>query len=331
MDIRETIIQHVTAALQAQGHQDDVIATVQDILAIELNEYEVQERCTAVVTVDNSAEALLKRYLATKRIEGLADSTLRRYAGINLEVIRFLGKPLYEVTTYDLRFYLSVRRQQGRVSNRTLDGMRRCINGFFGWLSAEGLIGRNPCSALKQIKYRKTVKKPYTAVELEQMRNACQNIRDLALVEFLYASACRVSEVSHLDITDVDLDGLECTVLGKGNKERVVYLTEVAAMYLRRYLDTRHDTSSALFVGRGTRRIGKNGIEAVVKRLGKTAGVENAHPHRYRRTRATNLLDRGMNIQDVAAILGHADLKTTQIYCFISQCNVKAAYQKFAA
>lgn len=331
MDIRDKIIQSVTAALQVRGQQDDVIAAVQDVLVIQLRDYEIQERCTAVTTVDTSAEAMLKRYLATKRIEGLADSTLRRYAEINLEVIRFLGKPLYEVTTYDLRFYLSVRRQQGRVSNRTLDGMRRCINGFFGWLSAEGLIGRNPCAALKQIKYRKTVKKPYTAVELEKMRNACENIRDLALVEFLYTTGCRVSEVSRLDITDVDFENLECTVLGKGNKERVVYLTEVAAMYLKQYQDNRKDTSNALFVGRGTRRIGKNGIEAVVKRLGQKAGVENAHPHRYRRTRATNLLDRGMNIQDVAAILGHADLKTTQIYCFISQCNVKAAYQKFAA
>lgn len=331
MDIRDKIIQSVTAALQAQGQQNDVIAAVQDVLVIQLNEYEIQERCTVVTTVDTSAEALLKRYLATKRIEGLADSTLRRYAEINLEVIRFLQKPLYEVTTYDLRFYLSVRRQQGRVSNRTLDGMRRCINGFFGWLSAEGLIGRNPCAALKQIKYRKVVKKPYSAVELEKMRNACQNIRDLALIEFLYATACRVSEVSRLDIVDVDFDNLECTVLGKGNKERVVYLTEVAAMYLQQYLDTRKDTSNALFVGRGTRRIGKNGIEAIVKRLGKAAGVENAHPHRYRRTSATNLLDRGMNIQDVAAILGHADLKTTQIYCYISQSNVRAAYYKFAA
>lgn len=247
MDIRDTIIRAVTAALQAQGQQESVIAAVQDALVIQLNEYEIQERCTAVTTVDTSAEALLKRYLATKRIEGLADSTLRRYAEINLEVIRFLSKPLYEVSTYDLRFYLSVRRQQGRVSNRTLDGMRRCINGFFGWMSAEGLIGRNPCAALKQIKYRKVVKKPYSAVELEKMRNACENIRDLALIEFLYATACRVSEVSRLDIVDVDFENLECTVLGKGNKERVVYLTEVAAMYLKQYLDTRKDTSNALF------------------------------------------------------------------------------------
>ena len=331
MDIRETIIQCVTAALQEKGQRKEVIAVVQDVLVIEFNKYEIQERCTAVTTVDNSAEALLKKYLATKRIEGLADSTLRRYAEINLALIRFLGKPLYEVTTYDLRFYLSVRRQRGNVSNRTLDGMRRCFGSFFGWLSAEGLIGRNPCVALKQIKYRKTVKKPYTAVELEQIRNACGNIRDLALVEFLYSTGCRVAEVVHLDITDVNLDSLECTVLGKGNKERRVYLTEVAAMYLKQYLDSRNDTSNALFIGRGKRRIGKNGIEAIVKKLGKAAQVDNVHPHRYRRTLATNLLDKGMNIQDVAEILGHADLKTTRIYCFISQNNVKQAYQKFAA
>lgn len=331
MDIRDTIIQAVTAALQKIGQQDNVIAVVQDVLVMQLNEYEVQERCTAVTTVDNSAEALLKRYLATKRVEGLADSTLRRYADINLALIRFLRKQLYEVTTYDLRFYLAVRRQQGRVSNRTLDGMRRCFSSFFAWLSAEGLIGRNPCAALKQIKYRKTVKKPYTATEMERIRQACTNMRDLALVEFLYATGCRVSEVAGLDIMDVDLDALECTVLGKGNKERTVYLTEVAAMYLQQYLDTRRDAGEALFTGRKGMRIGKNGIEAIIKRLGRRAGVENAHPHRYRRTRATNLLDRGMNIQDVAAILGHADLKTTQIYCFISQSNVRAAYRKYAA
>ncbi len=79
------------------------------------------------------------------------------------------------------------------------------------------------------------------------------------------------------------------------------------------------------------KRLKKNGIEAVIKKLGRKAGVENAHPHRYRRTLVTNLLDRGMNIQDVAAIPGHADLTTTQVYCYISQTNVKAAYHKYAA
>lgn len=331
MDIRDTIIQRVTAALQAQGQQDDVIAAVQDVLVIQLQEYEVQERCTAVTVSDVGAEGQLRKYIATKRIEGLADSTLRRYYDANMQLIRFLHKPLYEITAYDIRFYLSYRRQQGGVSNRTLDGMRRCYSSFFSWLSAEGLIGRNPCAALAQIKYRKTVKKPYSATDLERLRKACQGIRDLALVDFLYSTGCRVSEVARLDITDVDFETGEAIVIGKGNKERTVYLSPVASMHLQEYISARADRSDALFAGKGTDRLKKNGIEAILKRIGAKAGIENVHPHRYRRTLATNLLDRGMNIQDVAAILGHADLKTTQIYCFISQANVKAAYQKYAA
>lgn len=329
MDIRSSIIQAVIGALPGRA-DDDTINLVQDMLVMQLNAYEVTERCTDVAVRDDSAQGLLKKFLATKQVEGIADSTLQRYADINGALLQCLGKPLAEITTYDIRFYLSMRRQIGRVSNRTLDGMRRCYSSFFGWLAAEGLILHNPCAALAQIKSRKVVKKPYSAADMERMREACSNIRDLALVDFLYCTGCRVSEVSRLDVGDLDFERMECVVLGKGNKERKVYLTEVAAMHLQEYLETRKDACEALFVG-GGKRLGKNGIEAVIKKLGKRAGVGNAHPHRYRRTLATNLLDRGMNIQDVAAILGHADLKTTQVYCYISQANVRAAYCRFAA
>lgn len=193
------------------------------------------------------------------------------------------------------------------------------------------MINHNPCAALAQIKYRKTVKKPYSAVELERIRKACESIRDLALVDFLYSTGCRVSEAARMNVEDVDFDRLECRVLGKGNKERIVYLSPVAAMHLKEYLDNRKDSEECLFEGRKGRRITKNGIEALIRRLGMSANVDNAHPHRFRRTLATNLLDRGMNIQDVAQILGHADLKTTQVYCYISQSNVRTAYQKYAA
>lgn len=330
MDIRDGIINKVIGAIRDKV-PEDTAAAVQDVLIIELNQYEIQERCTDVTLIDDAPEKMLKKFIATKRIEGLAESTLRRYYETNLELIQFFRKPLGEITTYDLRFYLSLRRQNGKVSNRTLDGMRRCYSSFFKWLASEDLISKNPCAALAQIKYRKTVKKPYSATEIERLREACTNIRDLALVDFLYSTGCRVSEVSRLDIADIDFESMECVVVGKGNKERTVYLSPVAAMHLQEYLQCRTDLSEALFVGKGGNRLGKNGIEAALKRIGEAAGVENVHPHRYRRTLATNLLDRGMNIQDVATILGHADLKTTQIYCYISQSNVKAAYKKFAS
>lgn len=331
MDLRVNIVQKVVHTLQRFEIVEKVIDAVQDVLVIALNEYEVQERCTAVTVQDNSAEGMLNKYIATKRVEGTAESTIQRYRDENTKLIQFLRKPLYEVTTYDLRFYLSVRRQQGKVSNRTLDGLRRCYSSFFSWLSAEGWIGRNPCAALAQIKYRKTIKKPFSPEDLERIRKACGNIRDLALVDFLYCTGCRVSEVSNLDIGDIDFERNQCTVVGKGNKERIVYLSPVASMHLKQYLVSRMDGESALFTGRGSEWLKKNGIEAILRRLGKEAGVDNVHPHRYRRTLATSLLDRDMHIQYVAAILGHADLKTTQIYCFISQSNVEVAYRKYAA
>jgi len=327
MDVRSNVIKEVVNLLIGR---DLTIDLVQDTITLILSKYELSERCTEVIVRDNSNETMLKTFLATKRVEGISESTIKRYYGMDTALMDFLGKPLNEISTFDIRFYLSVKRDRDKVSNRTLDGMRRCYNSFFKWLANEGFIAKNPCASLAQIKYKKIVKKPYSQVELEKLRKACDNVRDLALVEFLYSTGCRVSEVSNLDVTDVDFENLQCMVLGKGNKERCVYLTEVAAMYLKEYLSTRKYISNALFVGKNGNRLSKAGIEALLKRLGKSAKVENVHPHRYRRTLATNLLDHGMNIQDVAAILGHADLKTTQIYCYITQKNVQNAYRKFA-
>lgn len=332
MDVRDNIIKKVMGALVKVGQE--VSDVVQDTLIMVLNDYEIQERCTEVAVLDTAPESMLKKFIATKRLEGIAESTLTRYYDANLKLLQFLRKDLSEITTYDIRFYLSYRREcsERQVSNRTLDGMRRCYSSFFSWLDAEEIIPHNPCAGIKQIKYKKDVKKPFSAVDIEKMRNACSsNIRDLALIDFLYCTGCRVSEVARLNISDINFEALECVVVGKGNKERYVYLSEVAAMHLREYLDSRQDDYEALFAGKGTERLQKNGIEAIVKNIGKKAGVDNAHPHRFRRTLATNLLDRGMNIQDVAEILGHADLKTTQIYCYISKKNVKAAYCKYAA
>ena len=330
MDLRINIIQSIMSTLKDRV-DENVLNMIQDVVTLELNNYDIQEKCTKVAVVDNTPEKLLKKFIATKRVEGIAESTLRRYANENFKMLQFLNKPIKEINAYDLRFYLSYRREKGKICNRSLDGMRRCYSSFFTWLTAEGYLDRNPCAAVAQIKYRKKVRKPFNPVELEKMRNQCEKIRDLALIDFLYSTGCRVSEVVRMDITDVDFENLECKVLGKGNKERIVYLSPVAAMHLQEYLKERNDTCNCLFMGWPGKRLGKTGIETLVRKIGNLSGVENAHPHRFRRTLATNLLDRGMNIQDVAAILGHSDLKTTQIYCYTNQANVRAAYQKYAA
>lgn len=332
MDIRNNIITAVALAVRAVL-TDEQLQAVLNALTLQLAAYEVQERSTEIATVDNTPDAMLSRFLATKRIEGKSEATLKRYRDACYMMIHSLCKPLYEITTYDLRYYLAEYKRCRGVSNRTLDGLRRCFSSFFTWLSGEGLIGRNPCAALNQIKYAKTVKKPYSGPDMERLKQCCTSLRDLALLEFLYASGCRVSEVVRLNRSDINYLTREAVVLGKGNKERTIYLTPVAVMYLQDYLNTRTDSNPCLFASLKSPhdRLSKEGIEAALKIIGKRAGIDNVHPHRYRRTLATNLLDRGANIQDVAAILGHADLKTTQVYCYISQSNVQAAYRKYAA
>lgn len=329
MDNREKIVRNVAMALSAEM-DTELIQMVQDVLVMELSEYEVQERCTDIVKVETGGEKMMQRYVATKRIEGLSENTIRRYIDVNMKLLNFLGKPINEITTYDVRFYLSYKKEKDKVKKSTLDGMRRCFNAFYSWLAAENLIDRNPCQALAQIKCKNEIRKPFSAIELEKLKSACKTKRDLALVEFLYSTGCRVSEVSALNRSDINFEELEIKVLGKGDKERIVYLTPVAAMRLQEYLDARIDNDPCLFYSRAKRRFGKNGIEALIRKLGKSAGIEKAHPHRFRRTLATNLLDRGMDIQDVAAILGHADLKTTKIYCYTSQSKVKREYRKYS-
>ena len=301
-------------------------------LFIELNEYDVSVRCTDLVEIDEKPFALLRRFIATKRLEGRSENTILQYQLHLGKMIIAISKDLDKITTYDIRFYLADYKERRKVSNLTLDNMRRCISSFFNWLNNEGYIKKNPSAAVKKISYKKTVKKPYSQEELEKLRWKCDNLRDLAMVEFLYASGCRVSEVAALNINDIDFLSRTAIVLGKGNKQRTIYLTESAALHLNNYLISRKDCNPALFVSLKSpyKRIGKNGIEAMLRRLGQSAGISKVHPHRYRRTLATNMLDRGAHIQDVQKILGHEDIRTTEIYCYVTDSNIRYTYNKFA-
>lgn len=330
MDARTEIMDYVLQEMKAviTGAQ---LEYLEQTLCKKLNQYEVQERCTEVVVHDGSAMGMLKKFLATKRVEGKAESTLGYY---NLQIGTFLlncCKRIMEIETFDLRFYLSAYKEKRKVSNRTLDNIRKCLSSFFSWLFEEGMIPRNPCRALKSIKYLKEIRKPFTAEDLEKLKETCKKSRDLSLVEFLYSTGCRVSEVVSLNITDVDFKKREISVIGKGGKERTVYLTEVASMRLSEYLGSRNDGNPALFIGRGGQRLKKNGIEMLLKKIGEKAGVENVHPHRFRRTLATYLINHRAALQDVQAILGHEDIRTTQIYVYTAQKDVKYTFERCAA
>lgn len=183
---------------------------------------------------------------------------------------------------------------------------------------------------VEQIKVEKKIRKPYSDTEREKMLRNCRTLRDKAMLEFLYSTAVRVSELAALNISDVRFGTRDMIVFGKGAKERVVYLNERSNLYLLEYLEGRTDSNPALFVSERAphRRLTKSGIEDIVRKTGQKSGV-HAFPHRFRRTAATNALNRGMPVQEVAKLLGHSKLETTMEYCTVEQESVKFHHGKY--
>ena len=328
MDIRTQIISNVMEILN--DIDQEILERIERSLYIQLNNYEVQERCTGVVIHDMTNPGLIKKYIATKRLEGKSEKTIKRYLPEIERMVGYINKKIPDITSFDLRFYLAMYKEDRKISNRTLENMRKTISSFFTWLYDEGLISCNPAKSLAKIKYEKIVKKPFTATDREKIKNACTSVRDLALTEFLYATGLRVSEVSSLNIDDIDFVSREGIVIGKGAKERRFYMSEVCSLYLKDYLKSRTDTDQALFVSLKApfNRLQKEGIEVSVRKIGKLANVENVHPHRFRRTLATDLVKKNVPIQDVAEILGHSDLRTTQVYVSLDYATIKYNYNK---
>ena len=183
---------------------------------------------------------------------------------------------------------------------------------------------------LGAIKVPKKVREAYAAVDLEKLKTACASPRNMALLSFLLATGCRISEITQLNREDLNFQDKEVLVLGKGNKERTVYFDDVTAMHLRRYLGTRTDDNPALFVGKRKERLQPGGVRAMLKTLAAAAGVDHVHPHKFRRTLATTMIAHGMPIQEVAAILGHDKLDTTMKYIVLDKTSVKNSYRKYA-
>lgn len=310
----------------------EVLKEMELAMYIELNNFSVSEPETSLAVLDDS-ETVLKKFIATKRLEGRSEKTIELYLITLKKFFEVVNRPLREIENYDIRYYLAIYKETRQISNITLDNMRRHLSIFFRWAYDEGFIPNNPMLSVGKISYEKKLKAPFTQEELERIRWGCENVRDLALVEFLYSTGCRVSEVVALNISDINFAIKEVIVLGKGNKQRIVYLTDACCFHLKRYFKTRNDDNPALFVSlrKPHKRFSKGGIEAALKRLSKITGVENIHPHRYRRTLATLMIMRGADILDVSKVLGHADVRTTQVYCCSLNSHVKNLYQKLIA
>lgn len=279
--------------------------------------------------LNSGDDDLLGAFVASLKVSGRSEKTIVRYEYIIKRFMAYAKVRTRSVNVYHIRLWLSAEKERG-IQDSTLEGNRQVLSSYFGWLHREGLIERNPMGNVGTIKVPKKLKKTYSGVDLERLNQACGCIRDRAILHFLRATGCRISEMTELNRNAVDLERLECIVHGKGDKERRVYLDDVAGEILREYLASRTDNEEALFIGKRLERLHPGGVRDMLKKLGKSAGVDHVHPHKFRRTKATDLTRHGMQIQEVAALLGHDKLDTTMRYVVLNNDDIKSSYRRYA-
>ena len=278
---------------------------------------------------DNTSQ--LEAFLAAKSIEGCSKKTIEYYELTISKALTSIGKPILRMTTQDLRLYLSDYQAKRGSSAVTINNMRRVLSSFFSWLEDEGVLLRSPMRRIKAIKTPTKVKTTFTSEQVERMREKASCIRDLAIIDLLTTTGMRVSELVGLNRDDFDIERRECVVLGKGNKERTVYFDDRAKMHLTAYFATRTDDNEAAFIRRNDhdKRLGKDGVEKAVRKIGERAGIEHAHPHKFRRTLATRAIGKGMPIEQVQHLLGHQRIDTTLHYAMVDEVNVKMSHRRF--
>lgn len=272
-----------------------------------------------------------KMFIAAKRIEGCSERTLNYYETTIKTMVEKLSKKVNSIETEDLRNYLSEYQAKNNCSKVTIDNVRRILSSFFAWLEDEDYIMKSPVRRIHKVKATQTVKETYTDEELEEMRDACIEIRDLAMVDFLVSTGVRVGELVNLDRVDIDMQERSCVVLGKGGKEREVYFDARTKIHLQNYLNSRTDNNPALFVSllRPYDRLKISGVEIRLRELGKRINIKKIHPHKFRRTMATKAIDKGMPIEQVQVLLGHRKIDTTLQYAMVNQNNVRNSHKKF--
>ena len=319
----ELMLEDIMAAVKAILDYDDMRLQIANIL----KDYDIKPASIPEGHPDLAQK--IELFLSGKRLEGLSELTLKGYR-LELKVFASrVQKATADITTADIRLFLG---EFSYLKSSSISGKLSILKSFFGWLANEDIIPKDPTRKLKPPKKEKRMPKALTIEELEIIREACLTHRERALVEVYYATGARLSEIQKLNKDDIDWQTMSVRVIGKGNKERTVYFSFKASYHLRKYLMRRADNEPALFITerRPYRRLSNRGIQREIAKIAERSGIQKRiHPHVFRHTFATLLLNNGADIVSVQGLLGHADPATTQIYAQITDEKRKQAHKQF--
>lgn len=329
--------------------KDQIIKSIESAMLNHLNAEQMQRLQVVlshvlwdvdIVPIDKNKEIgeksnadLLQAFIDAKTLEGCSKKTIRYYRLTIEKMLNEINKNSVTITTEDLRKYLTDYQKINDCSKGNLDNIRRIFSSYFMWLENENYILKSPVRRIHKIKSTKAVKETISDDSMELMRDNVAHPRDLAIIDLLASTGMRVGELCGLNRSDIDFENQECVVLGKGDKERVVYFDARAKLHLQNYLNSRKDENPALFVSllKPYNRLEIAGVEIRLRKLGRKLDIPKVHPHKFRRTLATKAIDKGMPVEQVKTLLGHSQLDTTMEYAIVNQTNVKNSHKKYIA
>lgn len=333
MELKEQFINAVVRNMEPELEAKQ-LRKLKIVLTINLEKLRLEEECRDVIIYDETSDiAAYKQYFVSMKLRGLSPGTINLAMRTIDKFNRWVRVSFNDVTTNDIRLYIANREINDHLSSATLDRERGAICRFFKWLFEEEYISRDPGRRVEKIKVEKRLKKAFTPVEVELMRNACRKPKEKATFELLLSTGCRVTELTMLTMENYDQQRGTITVIGKGNKERVVFVNARAKVAIDNYLVIKPHSEGPILCGLhgvGT-AMTSNGIQKMVKEIGKRAGVTHVHPHKFRRTAATLALKRGMSLNDVRRFLGHTDVDTTLQYIDTSGSDLKLEHEIYVA
>uniref|UniRef100_UPI003FEE8B86 site-specific tyrosine recombinase/integron integrase n=1 Tax=Candidatus Ventrenecus sp. TaxID=3085654 RepID=UPI003FEE8B86 len=276
---------------------------------------------------------MIDSFISSKQVEGCSERTIKYYKEIIEKFVNSFDKSIKQISTNEIRNYLSNYKENSSCESTTIDNIRRVLSSFFSWLEDEDYIIKSPVRRIHKIKTAVVVKEVLTDENLERLRDECENIRDLSLIELLISTGMRVGELVNLNINSLNFEDRSCIVLGKGNKEREVYFDAKTKLHLKEYISKRNDSNDALFVSMREphQRLSISGIELIIRTLGINSNINKVHPHKFRRTLATMAIDKGMPVEQVQKLLGHVKIETTMNYALVNQSNVKISHRRYIA
>lgn len=349
--LKNELMLKLAPCLQPEKTQDAAMR-----ITMALSGYTVSKEETLPTVYEGDInDQIIKKWLMAKLARGCSRRTVELYKNSVTMTLRKIGKPYNEITPDDVRVYLAIRVQNDCVTKTTANNERRNLSAFYFWLQKEEILLKNPMNKVEVIKETKKKKVAFSQMELEKLRYACETTLETALVEVLISTWARVSEIAQIQMSDIHDN--KVLVHGKGDKDRDVFLNPKAQLAIDQYLKDRKDDNPYLFprskyagdvaaftkrarsrpmaewykypdmIGDGHRN--PDTIEATIRKIGKRAGVANAHPHRFRRTGATMALRTGMPLITVSKLLGHESIATTQIYLDISDKELEQAHEKY--